>query len=219
MTPWRSTPPTSTWWRRERRTFWRSTPALPERGFSPFPPWSSRAGSGARGPGRLRPDLLLPRRGPGPHLPHAQGAPRPGGRGGGEERPGLRPGPAFRGELRPSGPGGGGGAAPAPRAGPGLPAAALFRELPRLVPTPGSSSPSRTRKARGSTPTTSATPRRWSGSGRPSGGGGPAFGPEAPLPPRPGPGGGAPLGPALPLPGRRRLSSPPPAFLRLARVL
>ena len=41
---------------------------------------------------------------------------------------------------------------------------------PASFPPPGSSSPSRTRKARGSTPTTSATPRRWRGSGRPSGG-------------------------------------------------
>lgn len=213
MTPWRSTPPTSTWWRRERRTFWRSTPALPERGFSPLSPVELPGGVGglvARGgfaqtfffPAEV---LGLTFRTPkgrrvragGVVVKNVQGYDLVrlfvgsfGLLGRAEEvvlR--LRPGRAQAFLRRP-----------------------FSGSFPRLVPTPGSSSPSRTRKARGSTPTTSATPRRWSGSGRPSGGGGPAFGPEAPLPPRPGPGGGAPLGPALPLPGRRRLSSPAPGL-------
>ena len=53
---------------------------------------------------------------------------------------------------------------------PGRAQAFLRRPFSGGFPPPGSSSPSRTRKARGSTPTTSATPRRWRGSGRPSGG-------------------------------------------------
>jgi hypothetical protein len=61
-----------------------------------FPPLSpggaSRGRGGAFGPGGLRPDLLLPRRGPGPHLPHPQGGGGAGRGPCGQERPGVRPG-------------------------------------------------------------------------------------------------------------------------------
>lgn len=46
MTPWRSTPPTSTWWRRERRTFGGPRPPCRNGAFPPFPPVELPGGVG-----------------------------------------------------------------------------------------------------------------------------------------------------------------------------